>query len=173
MGQDTESSDGRKAAEVVQTSSSGPSSGGLYASPTEALKSVSDYYVYWSGKLTETSLQMNYALIGANWAVFGAKSGLSGILGNQWARWSMLLTLAALLINLVAAFVLSQLLEHRIDYAEMDIPRWTQQYKESSGKKVAWPFTKSINGTGSVVRWLRTVLTITSGVLLMIAVYLK
>jgi hypothetical protein len=52
VGLDTESSDGGKAAEVVQASSGDPSSGGLYTSPTEALKTVSDYYVYWSGKLT-------------------------------------------------------------------------------------------------------------------------
>ena len=50
----------------------------------EALKKVTSEFEYWSGKLTETSMQMCYALIGANWVVFG---WLNGILNNVWAKW--------------------------------------------------------------------------------------
>lgn len=58
----------------------------LYASPAEALKKVSTEYEYWSGKLTETSLQMCYALIAANWVVFGS---MNGSLSNIWTKLSL------------------------------------------------------------------------------------
>ena len=40
---------------------------GLYGSSNDALKKVCSEYEYWSGRLTETSLQMCCALIAANW----------------------------------------------------------------------------------------------------------
>jgi hypothetical protein len=141
---------------------------GLYASPNDALKTVADSYNYSSGKLTDLSLQMCYALIGANWAIFGSKNGVNGILGSFWAKWSMLLVLLALVSNVVAAFVLSQLLENRVDYAESDNPRWVTEFDKSSGKHVAWPFTNAINNTGKAMRWMRTALTIAAGVCLII-----
>src|SRR5947209_1299855 len=47
-------------------------SGALYQSPGEALKAVREDYLYWTEKLTDTSLQLSYAVIAANWAVFGS-----------------------------------------------------------------------------------------------------
>jgi len=51
---------------------------GLFESPADAQKSVSGAYDYWSGNLTASSLQMNYALIGANWIIFGSVNGILG-----------------------------------------------------------------------------------------------
>jgi len=38
-------------------------SGALYQSANEALKAVQDDYLYWTEKLTDTSLQLSYAVI--------------------------------------------------------------------------------------------------------------
>lgn len=48
----------------------------LYKDPAQALQTVSSEYAYWSGKLTETSSQLSYALIAANWVVFGSLNGI-------------------------------------------------------------------------------------------------
>jgi len=69
-------------------SSETPAEIGLYKTPADAQKAVSGAYDYWRGNLTTSSLQMNYALIGANWIIFGS---VNGILGSLWAKWSMLL----------------------------------------------------------------------------------
>jgi hypothetical protein len=65
-----------------------PAKSRLYATPEEALKKVSSEFEYWTGRLTETSLQMCYALIAANWLVFGS---VRGILGNLCATLSLLM----------------------------------------------------------------------------------
>ncbi len=43
----------------------------LDSTPAAALQKVCSEYEYWSGKLTDISLQMCYALIGANWVILG------------------------------------------------------------------------------------------------------
>jgi hypothetical protein len=53
---------------------------GLYATPAERLKAIVAGFDYWSGKLTDTSVQMSCAVFAANWVVFGS---LSGILKNN------------------------------------------------------------------------------------------
>jgi hypothetical protein len=78
---------------------------GLYAASEEALQKVSGEFEYWTGKLTETSLQMCYALIGANWVVFGS---VNGILHSGWAKWSLVMVLLALASNVVGAWILSE-----------------------------------------------------------------
>jgi hypothetical protein len=143
---------------------------GLYASPSEALKKVLDAYDYWSGKLTDISLQMSYALIGANWVIFGS---VNGILASGWAKASIVFVLLALVSNVIAALALSELLNRRVDYAETDNPRWGREFKDSSGRRVAWPFTDRINNTGKLLRWIKGVLTVASGVCLIIGAILR
>jgi len=157
-------------AKGTDTSSGSPADTALYDSPADATKSVNSSYDYWSGNLTTSSLQMNYALIGANWAVFGSTSG---ILGNCWAKWSMLLVIIALGLNALGSMALTKLLRSRIEYAESDYNRWAVQFKDNYGKKSTWPFTDSIDGIGSGMRWLKASLTLASGILLIIGAILK
>src|SRR5689334_22277255 len=96
----------------------------LYESPTEALKKVCSEYEYWSGKLTETSLQMCYAVIASNWVVFGS---VNGILGNMWAKLSLLMVILALATNIIGAWLLSEQLRTRVEYGEADGLRWFQE----------------------------------------------
>jgi hypothetical protein len=143
---------------------------GLYATPEEALKKVSSEFEYWTGKLTETSLQMCYALIGANWVIFGS---VNGILHSQWAKWSLVLVMLALSSNVIGAWILSESLRTRIGYGEAHTAEWAAQFEANRGKDVAWPFTDKIQNTGKYMRWIKAGFTIVSGVLLIIGAILK
>jgi hypothetical protein len=143
---------------------------GLYASPEEALKKLSSEFEYWSGKLTETSLQMCYALIGANWVVFGS---INGILRSSYAQWSLVLVLLALGSNVVGAWILSESLRKRIGYGEGDPGRWSREYQSATGKDVAWPFTDAIQNTGTNMRRIKAAFTLASGICLIVGAILK
>jgi hypothetical protein len=151
-------------------SSDAPQKKGLYADPDDALKKVQDGYEYWSGRLTETSLQMCYGLIGANWLVFGS---VNGILHSRWAEWSLLMVLLALGSNVIGAWTLSELLRKRVRYGESHGEKWAKEYKESTGKPVAWPFTDRIQNTGKYMRWIKATFTLASGALLIVGAILK
>jgi hypothetical protein len=143
----------------------------LYKSPGEALKKVTSEYEYWSGKLTETSLQMCYALIGANWVVFGS---LNGILNNAWAKMSMLMVILALGANIVGAWLLSESLRKRVEYGEGHKEIWKKEYDEYLGaEKSAWPFTDGIQDTGRTMRIIKGVFTLLAGALLIVGAILK
>jgi hypothetical protein len=77
--------------------SAGKDSIGIYESSTDALKQINEAFDYWSGQITATSLQMCYALIGANWVIFGS---VENILHSRYAIVSLLLVLLALAFNM-------------------------------------------------------------------------
>src|ERR1035437_7007423 len=72
----------------------------LYKSPSDALKAVHKDYLYWTGKLSDTSLQLSYALIAANWAAFGS---VNGILASFWSKLSVALVIIALGVSVAGA----------------------------------------------------------------------
>ena len=55
----------------------------LYATPGDGLKAVRDDYLYWTGRLTDSSPQLSFAVIAANWAVFGS---VQALLNSPWAK---------------------------------------------------------------------------------------
>jgi len=135
-------------------------SAGLYASSEDALKKVGSEFEYWTGRLTDTSLQMCYALIGANWVIFGT---VDGILKNNWAKSSLVLVLLALASNVIGAWVLSESLRKRIAYAESNIERWKKEFEHSTGQDDAWPFTEGMQNIGFLMRWVKAGFTLASG----------
>lgn len=142
----------------------------LYASPAEALKKVSSEFEYWSGKLTETSLQMCYAIIGANFVVFGS---VNGILGNLWAKWSLVMVIFALAVSIIGAWLLSESLRKRVAYGEGDKDRWKKEFDAFSTTNSPWPFTKNIEDTGRSMRVIKGVFTLIAGGLLIIGAILR
>ncbi|MGA3106863.1 MAG: hypothetical protein ABSD53_20455 [Terriglobales bacterium] len=142
----------------------------LYASPDEALKKVSSEFEYWTGKLTETSLQMCYALIAANWLVFGS---VNGILASEWAKFSLLSVMIALAVSVVGAWILSEALRQRVEYGECDSVRWAKEFNAAAGQRVAWPFTDDMETIGRWMRWIKAGLTLLGGVLLIMGAILK
>jgi hypothetical protein len=150
--------------------SEGAQTAGLYATPEDALKKVASEFEYWTGKLTETSLQMCYALIGANWAIFGS---VNGILKNDWAKWSLVMVLLALASNVIGAWILSESLRKRVAYGEGNADQWKKEYEEAVAKDVAWPFTDAIQNAGKYMRWIKAAFTLASGFCLIVGAIRK
>lgn len=143
---------------------------GLYKTPEDAKESVSKAYDDWSGNLSTTSLQMCYALIAANWTIFGS---VNGILRSDWAKWSILMVLVALASSVIGSGILSELLRRRVNYAEADYPRWDSEFRAAYGKEDPWPYTELIDSIGASLRWIKAGLTLISGLLLVIGALRK
>jgi hypothetical protein len=133
----------------------------LYATPSAALKEVRKDYLYWTGKLTETSLQLSYAILAANWAVFGS---VDGILKSRWAEGSVTLVVIGLAVSVVGAKRMGELHGKRIDYAETNPPRWDIEFNETAGKRDPWPFTRQIESLGKRMREAKTWLPVAAGI---------
>jgi hypothetical protein len=132
---------------------SGRRPGALYASSDEALKAVKDDYLYWTGKLTDSSFELSLALIAANWAVFGT---VQKILGNPWAKASLGLIIATLAISLAGAKYMGELHAQRVRYAAQDVDRWQKECGAAYGKTGPWPFTSEIERVGRCLREVKT-----------------
>lgn len=138
----------------------------LYKSVHEALQAVCDDYLYWTGKLTDTSLQLAYAIIAANWAVFGS---VDKILKNPWSKLSVALVVIGLGLSVAGAKWMGELHRSRIDYAETDAVRWNAEFQETASKRDPWPFTGAIESLGRAMREARTWLPLAAGRLFLIA----
>lgn len=139
----------------------------LYASPAEALKAVCDEYLYWTGKLTDTSLQLSFAVIAANWAVFGS---VNQILSSFWSKLSVGLVIVGLGFSLSGAKWMGELHETRIDYAETDPSRWKAEFKDNAGKG-DWPFTGKIVSLGRRMREAKTWIPLIAGLAFLVALF--
>jgi hypothetical protein len=142
----------------------------LYASPAEALKKVCSEYEYWSGRLTEGTLQMSYAVIAADWAVFGS---INGILDNFWAKMSLLMVIFGLAANLIGAWFLSEALRKRVEYGEADSPRWNREFTQYRESACAWPFTDPIQKVGGKMRLIKATFALAGAGFLIVGAILK
>jgi hypothetical protein len=151
----------RSSAPLADTSANGV----LYGSPNKALEAVREDYLYWSGRLTDTSLQLSYAVIAANWAVFGS---VDGILKSFWSKLSVALVIVGLGLSLAGAKWMSELHRKRIDYAA-NAPRWAGEFRDNTGKRSAWPFTSQIETLGRIFREAKTWLSLAAGLSFLVA----
>jgi hypothetical protein len=121
----------------------------LYRTPNEAMQAIREDYLYWTGWLTDTSLQLSYAVIAANWAVFGS---VDELLTSFWSKLSVGLVIVSLGLNVAGAKWMGELHRARIDYAETDTVRWQNEFEETAGKRDPWPFTRKIEKLGRGLR---------------------
>jgi hypothetical protein len=134
--------------------------GALYANSSEGAKAVREDYLYWSGRLTDTSFQLSLAVIAANWAVFGS---VQKLLGNAWAQTSLILVILSFALSVVGAKWMSELHRKQVDYAEQDLQRWDKECEASRGQRDPWPFTWKIEHLGRCMRELKMWLTLGAG----------
>jgi hypothetical protein len=139
---------------------------GIHDSPITALKDVCSAYNDWSKGLTDSSLQMCFGLVAANWLIFGS---VKGILANSSAMASLFLVLIALACNLLGAYLMSEWFRRRVEYAEQDSARWELEYRKYSGIRHPWPYTQSIECATKILRFLKMILPLASGICLIIA----
>ncbi len=124
----------------------------LYQTPVDATKAIQERFLYWTGKLTDTSLQLCFAVIAANWAVFRTTDD---ILKNCWSRASIVLVIFGMGCNLVSTFLIGNSLSERIDYAEANLPRWQNEYSQNVGKPTPWPYSEKSVMLSRIARHIR------------------
>jgi len=134
----------------------------MYADDQAALNAVREDYLYWSGKLTDTSLQLSFAILGANWATFGSVNGIMSVL---WAKLSVACVVLSLGVNVVGAAVLAELHRRQLEYAESDKSRWAKEFVDAQQRACPWPFTPAIEVLGRGCRELKAWLPVTAGLL--------
>jgi hypothetical protein len=130
------------------------------------VKAVREDFLYWTGRLTDSSFQLSLAIIGANWAVFGS---VEKILSNVYAKRSLGVVIASLALNLIGAKWMGDMHRRRIDYASKDRDRWERECSAALGRVDPWPFTKGIDRLGRFLRWTKTWLPLLAGALFLVA----
>ena len=139
---------------------------GIHQSPTAALKDVCGAFNDWSRNLTDTSLQLCFGLVAANWLVFGS---VKGILHNEWALASLFLVLLALACNLFGSYLMSEWFRTRVEYAERNDATWLLEYRKYAGTRHPWPYTKNIENATKALRLFKMSLPILGGICLVVA----
>lgn len=139
---------------------SAPRAGTLYGNAGDGLKAVREDYLYWTGRLTDTSFQLSLAVIAANWAVFGS---VPQLLDSTWAKTSLSLVVLSLGLSLLGAKCMGELHRKRIDYAAEDLDRWETECSRALGRRDPWPFTARIERLGRWMRELKTWLPVAAG----------
>jgi hypothetical protein len=138
----------------------------LFDTAHGALGAIREDFHYWTGRLTDTSLQLSYAVIAANWAVFGSVERI----GNEpLAKLSVACVVVSLGLNVLGTKAMSELLRVRVEYAEGNPERWTDEFRRAGGCTDPWPYTSRIERLGRGLRELKTWLPILAGVLFFLA----
>jgi hypothetical protein len=138
---------------------------GIYASSTDALKQINEAFDYWSGQITATSLQMCYALIGANWVIFGS---VGSILHSRYAIVSLLLVLLAPALNMVSSYALAECMRGRFGYAVSNRKRWEAEFQHEKVESTTWPYSKWTEEASIATRLIKVILPLASGICLII-----
>jgi len=141
----------------------------FYKSPDDGIEAIRKGYSYWTEKLTDTSLQLSFAVIAANWAVFGS---VNAIRQNAWSEASIALVLAGLGLSVVCAWWLGELCRKQLRHALDDSVHWQSEFEVSTQVGNPWPFTHWIQNLGLVMRVAKTVLPLLAGVLFIVALIL-
>jgi hypothetical protein len=82
---------------------------------------------------------MCYALIGANWVIFGS---VGSILHSRYAIVSLLLVLLALTFNMLSAYALAEYMRKRFGYAVSNRKRWKAEFQHEKIESTTWPYSK-------------------------------
>lgn len=140
----------------------------LYGDAGAALRKICESFEYWTEKITESSFAATFAVIGANWAVFGS---FRGIRANACSIWSVAVVLLGLALNLLGQWLLGEMLRRRVSYAEEDSVRWRKEYEAAKGSATAWPSTPAIDNLAWGLRIIKTFLPLVGGALFISALF--
>lgn len=144
-----------------------------FESSGEASKEVYEGFNAWSAGISTYSVQTSYAIIAANWAVHQGTSGISGILDNQCAKGSMVLSIGLLGLNLLGTGLMTWFYGRRISYINKNKDQWEKEYIESEKKKSSWPYNRKIEWLELAMRIMKTGMPIGAGGLFIISLFNK
>ena len=121
----------------------------------------------WTSILTAHSLQATFAVVAANWAVYGSAGA---IISNTLAKFSIGIALSFLGINLAFTLLMGWMHRKQYYYAEENHDRWTQEYLENKGQPTPWPYTPSMERLGIVHRHLKAWAPLVAAALFVISI---
>jgi hypothetical protein len=143
---------------------------GAYETSADALRAVGGEFNHWSEKLTDTSFQLSIALIAANWTVFGS---VARVLENSWAKGSLFLVVLGLGVSLIGAKWMSEAHRRLYERAEGNLIQWEAEFRNSIGKRVAWPYTDTIEFWGRDLRECKVWMPLGGGALFLVGLVLS
>ncbi len=140
-----------------------------FANAGEATKELVEAYTACSSALTKHSIEVAFAVIAANWAVYG---GTREIITNLWARWSVVIALLFLGYNLVATRLMAQRNWDQIELAESDHEAWEKGFEQTAGTNDPWPYTKKIESLGHTMRAVKAFAPVVGAALFLLSLFL-
>lgn len=143
--------------------------GQCYESPAAGLKDLASAYDYWTGKITDSSLQLCLAIVAGNWAVHQNRAAL---LQNKFALVSLSLVLTALMVNLVGAFVMARLNRKHFYTSQANRRDWIEQWRAAERTPMEWPFTHQIGFWGYAFTIAKVAIVLIAGLCLVIGAFI-
>ena len=134
----------------------------------DATKELFDGFNKWSATVSNYGLHMAYAVIAANWAVYG---DAQAILSNLWAKFSVAIVVSFLGLNLLCAWLMTWQYAKRCEYADEDKARWSREFNSEYTSSSAWPYTKFIEGLGDFIRLLKAWAPIIAGIVFILGLF--
>lgn len=144
--------------------------GGIYASPKDAVDAVTRYFDIHTARVAESSSQLAYATIGANWAVYG---NANAIFESNLAKLSMALAVGVLVLNLIGAYLISHLLNKVRVNAESDPEKFAADWRRTKGTKDQWPFDGALDTAPKIIRGCKVTLPLLAGILFIASLYFR
>ena len=136
-----------------------------YKQPMDAINEVQSAFDDWCSILTSHSVQASYAIIGANWIV---RRSAEAILANCWSKWSIIIVMLFLALNLVTTYIMTLMHGKRLDYAEDNPEKWNSEFNR---RPKYWPYTKSIDELGFFVRFCKCALPFTAALFFVVSLF--
>jgi hypothetical protein len=119
---------------------------------SEASKEINDQFNDWSSGLSTHSVQAIYAIIAANWAVH---SNAAEILNNGAAKWSLIIGIGFLGLNILLVSLLTWLLGKRNQYIAENLNRWKEEFGKAENIIGVWPYTPFMKKLATALHILR------------------
>ena len=156
------------AEEVKNSNNETDSQSRRFSSAGDAVKELFEGFNEWSVTVSSYGIHMAYAVIAANWAVYG---NAQAIIGNLWAKSSIAIVISFLGLNLFCTWLMTSLYAKRCAYADEDKTRWSSEFEREKTSSSAWPYTKFIDRLGKFMRLLKVWAPIIGGIVFIIGLF--
>lgn len=139
-----------------------------FSNAGDAVKELFEGFNDWSATVSTYGIHMAYAVIAANWAVYG---DAQAIIGNHWAKSSISIVISFLGLNLFCTWLMTSHYYKRCVYANEDKARWSSEFEKEKTSSSDWPYTKFIQRLGKFMRLLKVWAPIVGGIVFIIGLF--
>lgn len=134
----------------------------------DAIKELFEGFNDWSANVSTHGMHTAYAVIAANWAVYG---DAQAIIGNLWAKFSIAIIISFLGLNLFCTWLMTLCYTEQYDYADEDRERWSSEFEREKIVPSSWPYTKFIEQLGEFMRLLKVWAPIIGGIFFILGLF--